>query len=252
MSERLKGLFKRRPEMQILLPENRWPEFQTMLFEYKWNASNIQRVKEGYVIAQGAFIGQPRKSGQDWMFSHGERIAKKVVMEWVYRDPAVVIAALNHDTFEDTLTFEPPRNIAHESATISETFSGRLWLSNSEKREFAKRRMTKHFGKDTAKIILALSKPEIDNIEIFTPEQVLRTYLRQLIEADDMRVLIIKLEDRINNLEEPFDKEQHEKKKEETRVFFLPIFERLLTAKYKIEVKLEVAEKRIVRLHELL
>jgi (p)ppGpp synthase/HD superfamily hydrolase len=227
------------PETRSLVVENRWPEFEHLLFEHRWEGSNIQRVKIGYTFAQGAFTGQPRKTGQEWQFSHGEHIAKKLVTEWEYRDPVVVVSGLNHDTAEDTAAFDPP---------INEILGDTLWPTNSEKREFAKRWITRVFDKDTARIVLALTRPEIDNVEVFSREQAQEMYIQQIKEAADMRVLVIKLEDNINNLEEPFDPKAHERKKDEIRAHFLPIYDKLLISRHKIEA----AERRLIKLHELL
>lgn len=241
------------PEQSSLNLENRWPEFQALLFDHGWIAPNVQRVKEGYIIAQGAFFGQPRKSGQDWMFSHGEQIAKKIIVEWGYKDPVIVIAALNHDTIEDTVLFELPYDgsltgVLEETAKTDD--SPRLWLTNSQKRDFARTRFVKHFSKDTAKIVMPLTRPEVDHIEILNREHAQEMYVKQITEAEDIRVLVIKLEDNIINLEEPFDPDAHERKKEQIRRDYLQIYyDRLLTIKGH---KLEVAKRRLQRLEELL
>ncbi len=235
------------PEHRHILIENRWPDFQNLLFNYGWSAINVQRVKEGYSIAQSAFYGQLRKSGQDWMFNHGEKISKNLVVEWGYKDPVAVISALNHDTVEDTFVFEPPRNEFMEEIS-DETNTPHLWPTNSQKREFAKARMRKLFDKDTARIVLVLTRPFIDQVEVWSYEQAQTMYVRQIAEAKDMRALVIKLEDNINNLEEPFDQEAHKLKKQQIKRDFLPIYKRLLTDRYK----LEVAQRRLLRLNELL
>lgn len=240
MSDKERIIYVPTPESRSLVVENRWPEFENLLFEHGWNASNIQRVKIGYIVAQGAFTGQPRKTGQEWQFSHGEHIAKRLVTEWDYKDPVVVTAALNHDTAEDTVAFEMPAN-GDESVDT-------LWVTNSQKREFARRWLSKVFDKDTARIVLALTRPEIDNIEVFSHEQAQEIYIRQIREADDMRALVIKLEDNITNLEEPFNEQAHERKKLEIRKHFLPIYDKLLISGQKSEA----AERRLLRLHELL
>lgn len=236
MRERL-HIFRR--EKKDLAIENRWPEFERTLFHHDWTPANVQRVKEGYTFSQGAFLGQPRKSGKEWQFRHGEHVALRLVEEWEYRDPVVANAGLNHDTVEDTDAFELP---------VNEYQGETLWPTQSHRREFARKRLAKLFDKDTARIVMALTHWEVDHVEILTPEQALEKSLEELREANDMRVLATKLEDRIDNLEEPFDLDAHKRKVEETKELYLPIFNRLLTARYKVKI----AERRLERLHELL
>src|SRR5210317_544123 len=132
----------------------------------KYNPStNKELINRAFVIADVAHQNQKRRSGDPYI-SHPLEVAK-ILTE--YRlDDSTIITALLHDTIEDTqLTF------------------------NSIKKEF---------GDEIANLVNGLTK--IGKLDLFTKEAEQAENFRKLILAmsNDVRVLIVKLADRLHNM----------------------------------------------------
>lgn len=144
----------------------------------KYNpATNKDLINRAFVIAEIAHQNQKRRSGDPYI-SHPLEVAK-ILTE--YRlDDSTIITALLHDTIEDTkLTLKEVRG---------------------------------EFGDEIARLVDGLTK--IGKLDLFTKEAEQAENFRKLILAmsNDVRVLIVKLADRLHNMRTinylPYDKQQ--------------------------------------------
>ena len=132
----------------------------------KYNpATNKDLINRAFVIAEIAHQNQTRRSGDPYI-SHPLEVAK-ILTE--YRlDDSTIITALLHDTIEDTkLTLKEVRG---------------------------------EFGEEIASLVDGLTK--IGKLDLFTKEAEQAENFRKLILAmsNDVRVLIVKLADRLHNM----------------------------------------------------
>ena len=132
----------------------------------KYNpATNKDLINRAFVIADIAHQNQKRRSGDPYI-SHPLEVAK-ILTE--YRlDDSTIITALLHDTIEDT------------KLTLKEVRS--------------------EFGEEIASLVDGLTK--IGKLDLFTKEAEQAENFRKLILAmsNDVRVLIVKLADRLHNM----------------------------------------------------
>ena len=132
----------------------------------KYNpATNKDLINRAFVIAEIAHQNQKRRSGDPYI-SHPLEVAK-ILTE--YRlDDSTIITALLHDTIEDT------------KLTLKEVRS--------------------EFGEEIASLVDGLTK--IGKLDLFTKEAEQAENFRKLILAmsNDVRVLIVKLADRLHNM----------------------------------------------------
>ena len=144
----------------------------------KYNpATNKDLINRAFVIAEIAHQNQKRRSGDPYI-SHPLEVAK-ILTE--YRlDDSTIITALLHDTIEDT------------KLTLKE--------------------VRVEFGDEIARLVDGLTK--IGKLDLFTKEAEQAENFRKLILAmsNDVRVLIVKLADRLHNMRTinylPHDKQQ--------------------------------------------
>ena len=153
----------------------------------KYNPStNKELINRAFVIADIAHQNQKRRSGDPYI-SHPLEVAK-ILTE--YRlDDSTIITALLHDTIEDT----------------------KLTLGS----------IKKEFGDEIANLVDGLTK--IGKLDLFTKEAEQAENFRKLILAmsSDVRVLIVKLADRLHNMR---------------TINFLPSEKQQIIAKETIEV----------------
>ena len=130
------------------------------------NGFEKQKITEAYTLAKDAHEGQYRKSGEPYI-THPLHVAKYLAE--IGMDEETVIAAILHDVIEDTST---------KLATIK-----------------------KKFGKDVGLIVDGVTK--LDKINFSTNEEAQAESIRKMVIAmsKDVRVLILKLADRLHNIE---------------------------------------------------
>ena len=126
---------------------------------------DVGRVEAAYHFSANAHEGQFRISGDPYI-SHPVAVAS-IVADW-HLDPQALIAALLHDVMEDT---------------------------HISKAEIAER-----FGKVSAELVDGLSK--LDKIEFRSQEEAQAENFRKMLlaMASDLRVILIKLADRMHNM----------------------------------------------------
>jgi len=161
---------------------------------------DVENIEQAYAVARAAHSGQYRQSGEPYI-THPLAVAK-ILAEW-HLDAQALMAALLHDVVEDTLT---------------------------TKSEIAKR-----FGKAVAELVDGVSK--IDRIEFATLQHAQAENFRKMLlaMARDVRVILIKLADRLHNMRtlDAVPSEKQERIARETLDIYAPIANRLgLSALY--------------------
>lgn len=126
---------------------------------------DIERVKSAFEYAKAAHDGQFRASG-DAYISHPLAVAR-ILSEW-HLDAQVIMAALMHDVVEDT-----------EVTTLE---------------------LGMRFGKTVASLVDGVSK--LDKLEFRSAEEAQAENFRKMLMAmaNDLRVILIKLGDRLHNM----------------------------------------------------
>src|SRR5260221_5243105 len=169
------------------------PEELTSLLGYM-RQEDIDAIEDAYEVARAAHSGQYRQSGEPYI-THPLAVAK-ILAEW-HLDAQAMMAALLHDVVEDTPT---------------------------TKSEIAKR-----FGKPVADLVDGVSK--IDRIEFATLQQAQAENFRKMLlaMARDVRVILIKLADRLHNMRtlDGLPAEKQERIARETLEIYAPIANRL-------------------------
>ena len=160
----------------------------------KNHEANLELIQKAYVYAAAAHAGQTRLSGEPYL-SHP--LAVSHTLAELGFDEATVVAGLLHDTVEDT------------KATIEE--------------------LDEQFGEEVADIVDGVTK--ISLIPFDTKEEAQAENIRKMILAmsHDMRVLMVKLADRIHNMRTLDFQKQHKQKRiaQETMDIYAPLANRL-------------------------
>jgi GTP pyrophosphokinase len=157
-------------------------------------SEDIAQLETAYHFSETAHQGQFRKTGDPYI-SHPIAVAN-ILAQW-HLDPQALTAALLHDVMED----------AHVS----------------------KDEISKRFGKPVAELVDGLSK--LDKIEFQSQEQAQAENFRKMLlaMARDVRVILIKLADRLHNMR-TLNVMQAEKRRRiarETMEIYAPIANRL-------------------------
>jgi GTP pyrophosphokinase len=177
-------------------------------------SSDIQRIKEAYRFSDAAHLGQFRKSGEPYI-THPIAVAE-VLADWKL-DAAAIQAALLHDVLED---------------------------SGVAKQELAAR-----FGPIVAELVDGVSK--LDRLRFDSNEEQQAESFRKMLlaMARDVRVILIKLADRLHNVRtlDAMELPKRRRIARETLDIYAPIAHRLgLNAIYR-----ELLEQSFARLHPL-
>jgi len=177
-------------------------------------SADIQRIKEAYRFSDAAHLGQFRKSGEPYI-THPIAVAE-ILAEWKL-DAAAIQAALLHDVLED---------------------------SGVRKQELVER-----FGTTVAELVDGVSK--LDRLRFDSNEEAQAESFRKMLlaMARDVRVILIKLADRLHNVRtlEAMDPEKRRRIARETLDIYAPIAHRLgLNAIYR-----ELQEQSFAHLHPL-
>ena len=166
----------------------------TQIISQYLDEKDIERVKEAYRFSDQAHLGQFRASGEPYI-SHPIAVTE-ICAGWKL-DADSLMAALLHDVMEDT---------------------------GVPKQELAER-----FGPDVAEIVDGLSK--LDRLEFATKaEQQAESFRKMLLAmARDVRVILIKLADRLHNMRtlDAVSPEKRRRIARETMEIYTPIAHRL-------------------------
>jgi GTP diphosphokinase / guanosine-3',5'-bis(diphosphate) 3'-diphosphatase len=165
---------------------------------------DLEIVRKAYDFSQKYHLGQTRASGEPYLV-HPVEVA--CVLAEMKMDPVAIVAGLLHDSVEDT------------SVTIVE--------------------IRKEFGEQVAHIVEGVTK--ISKIDFASHEQQQAENLRKMMLAmvDDIRVVLIKLADRLHNMRtlEHLPAERQHKIARETLDIYAPIAHRLGMGKIRGELE---------------
>ena len=155
---------------------------------------DVEHVREAIEFSRAAHQGQTRQSGDPYI-SHPIAVAR--ILATLRLDVQAIIAALLHDVVEDT-------------STTTE-------------------QVAEKFGKPVAKLVDGLSK--LDRIQFETREDAQAENFRKMLMAmaRDVRVILIKLADRLHNMRtlESMSHDKCERIARETMEIYAPIANRL-------------------------
>lgn len=155
---------------------------------------DVKQLKTAYSFGQGAHSGQFRKSGEPYI-SHPLAVAR--ILGGLHLDAPTLTAALLHDVVEDT--------------------------------EISKEEISERFGESVAELVDGVSK--LDKIQFQTQEDAQAENFRKMLlaMARDVRVVLIKLADRLHNMQtlEAMLPEKQRSISRETLEIYAPIALRL-------------------------
>ncbi len=181
-------------------------KFRDLLQNMRENrpADDLEIVRKAYDFSQKHHAGQSRASGEPYLV-HPLEVA--LVLAEMKMDPTAIAAGLLHDSVEDT------------SVTIVD--------------------IRKEFGEQVAHIVEGVTK--ISKIDFATKEEAQAENLRKMMLAmvDDIRVVLIKLADRLHNMRtlEHLAPERQQKIARETLDIYGPIAHRLGMGKIRGELE---------------
>ncbi len=153
---------------------------------------NAEEISRAYEVAKDAHLGQHRKSGEEYI-THPVAVAE--ILANLGLNPATIIAALLHDTVEDT--------------------------------KYSLEQMRKDFGDEIANLVDGVTK--LDKL-MYGPTAEAETVRKMVIAMSrDIRVLVIKLADRLHNARTwgYVTSETAERKARETLDIYAPLAHRL-------------------------
>ena len=180
--------------------------FRELMRRMRANRPNddLELIRKAYDFSQKHHAGQTRASGEPYL-AHPLEVA--LVLAEMKMDPVAIAAGLLHDSVEDT------------SVTIVD--------------------IRKEFGEQVAHIVEGVTK--ISAIDFATREEQQAENLRKMMLAmvDDIRVVLIKLADRLHNMRtlEHLSPERREKIAQETLDIYAPIAHRLGMGKIRGELE---------------
>lgn len=164
-------------------------------------AATLQRALDR---ATQAHAGQQRASGRPYI-EHPQAVAELVAL--VLQDPEAIVSALLHDTIEDT------------TVTVAQLHA--------------------EFGPVVARIVEALTK--IEHLPAVAPDARVAEDWRRLIFgiADDPRVVIVKLADRLHNMRtlDVLSDARRQRIAQETRMVYAPLADRFGLQQWKAELE---------------
>jgi len=133
--------------------------------KYQSEESVLNKIREAYVFAERCHKGQFRKSGEEYIV-HPLNVA--IILTEIYADSETIMAALMHDVIEDC---------------------------GVEREEIEEK-----FGREVGKLVYGVSK--LGRINFSTENEYLIDYYKKIIVgmSEDVRVIIVKLADRLHNM----------------------------------------------------
>ncbi len=165
---------------------------------------DVDKIMRAYTLAEAAHEGQLRSSGEKYI-THPLSVAS-ILLDYCM-DTDTICAALMHDVVEDTET------------TLEE--------------------IKKKFGEDVALLVDGVTK--IGQVPLNTKEEQQAENIRKILMAmsKDIRVIIIKLADRLHNMRTLYARPPHKQRKTslETMNFYAPIAHRLGMSDVKEEME---------------
>lgn len=163
-----------------------------------------QKILEAYYYAKEKHTGQYRKSGEEYI-THPLNVA--LILTSIYADPECLQAALLHDVLEDT---------------------------DATEEEFKEK-----FGLTVYRLVDGVTK--LGRLHFSTDNEYLVEYYKKIIVgmSEDVRVIIVKLADRLHNMRTlwAMPREKQKKKSKEVLEIFAPLAHHLGIHKIKSELE---------------
>lgn len=183
--------------------EDLYDKLKTGLKNYL-NEKDIQIVEKAYLIAADYHEGQKRKSGEDYII---HPICVAIILANLYMDADTIATGLLHDTVEDT--------------------------------EYTLEQVKTDFSEHVALLVEGVTKlTELNLVNDKVEKQAENLRHMFIAMSKDIRVIIIKLADRLHNLKtlEYQNKEKQEEKALETIEIYSPLAGRLGISRIKSEM----------------
>lgn len=160
----------------------------------EYNIENLEIVKKAYYYAEELHRGQKRQSGEDYIV-HPLNVA--YILAEMHADKDTICAALLHDTLEDT--------------------------------EITKEQIAKDFNETVAYLVDGVTK--ISRMNFSTKEEQNMANTRKIITSmrNDIRIIIIKLADRLHNMRTLQYKSEYKQKEnsQETLLLYVRLADRI-------------------------
>ena len=184
-------------------PEVLYKELINSVLKYH-PSTDISMIEKAYKVASEAHEGQKRKSGEPYII---HPLCVAIILADLELDKETIVAGLLHDAVEDT------------------------WMTYEE--------VEKEFGSEVALLVDGVTKLgqlsySADKIEV-QAENLRKMFLAM---AKDIRVILIKLADRLHNMRtlQYMRPEKQQEKARETMDIYAPIAMRLGISKIKVEL----------------
>ena len=184
-------------------PEVLYKELINSVLKYH-PSTDISMIEKAYKIASEAHEGQKRKSGEPYII---HPLCVAIILADLELDKETIVAGLLHDAVEDT------------------------WMTYEE--------VEKEFGSEVALLVDGVTKLgqlsySADKVEV-QAENLRKMFLAM---AKDIRVILIKLADRLHNMRtlQYMRPEKQQEKARETMDIYAPIAMRLGISKIKVEL----------------
>ncbi len=184
-------------------PDTLYEELIARIRKYHPN-TDISMVNQAYHLAKDAHEGQARKSGEPYII---HPLCVAIILADLEMDKETIVAGILHDVVEDTV--------------------------------FTREEITEEFSAEVASLVDGVTKLgqlsyDADKVEV-QAENLRKMFLAM---AKDIRVIIIKLADRLHNMRtlKYMKPEKQLEKSRETMEIYSPLADRLGIAKVKIEL----------------
>ena len=168
------------------------------------NEENLEKIRRAYEYASIKHQGQFRKSGEAYIY---HPLCTAIILTTVYADTDTICAGLLHDVIEDC--------------------------------DVTKQEIEEEFNPDIARLVDGVSK--ISKMHFSTENEALVEYYKKIIVgmSEDVRVIIIKLADRLHNMRTlwALPKEKQKIKAKEVLEILAPIAHHLGIHKIKSELE---------------
>lgn len=188
---------------EFVSPESLYEELIASVRRYH-PSTDISLIEKAYKIAEAAHKGQVRKSGEAYII---HPLCVAIILAELELDKETIVAGILHDVVEDTVMTD--EEISHE------------------------------FSSEVALLVDGVTKLEqlsydADKVEV-QAENIRKMFLAM---AKDIRVILIKLADRLHNMRtlKYMTPEKQKEKARETMDIYAPIAQRLGISKIKIEL----------------
>lgn len=171
---------------------------------YIRDEESLNKIRKAYKFAEEKHEGQYRKSGEAYIF---HPLCTAIILTTVYADTDTLCAGLLHDVIEDC--------------------------------DVTKKELEETFNKDVARLVDGVSK--ISKMHFSTENEALVEYYKKIIVgmSEDVRVIIIKLADRLHNMRTlwALPKDRQKIKAKEVLEILAPIAHHLGIHKIKSELE---------------